>query len=396
MIVFTLTFVSCEKDEDEGAKLYDVTVMVKFPEGLSNIDKSGVTVKLSNNVTSITNVGYTDSTGTASFKVEAGTYTISATKTTDEFVFNGISLNQVVDANNTLFQVSLEAFAIGGNLVIKEIYYTGSKTPDGGSYSSDAFVEIYNNSDSVIYLDGLCMAVIDPINSVTVSPWKDDHGNLLDRLPNVFQTWMWPGTGNDYPLEPRTSTVVALDAMDHQSDTAGNPSSPVNLSNAQWETYCAASTSDVDFPSAANLMQIYSSSAASTSEWPIPVRGPAMIIFRLPTGLDYMSFVNNPDNFMKKPGSTSSTEYLMIHKDYVIDAVECVQVEEDKRNKRIPTSLDAGYVFCDGTYIGQSVRRKVKEIVNGKVIYKDTNNSSEDFLGSQIPTPFIHPTSVDL
>ncbi|HDR89244.1 MAG TPA: DUF4876 domain-containing protein [Bacteroidetes bacterium] len=382
---------SCEKDE--GAKLYDVTVSVIFPEGYTVTDMSGVSVKCLNTVSSKEETATTDASGTVMFKVEAGTYTFSATMTTEEFVFNGITQNQQVDAQNTEFEVDLVASAIGGGLVFKEIYYTGSRTPEDKSYYADQFHEIYNNSDEVIYLDGLCIGVLQPTSS-SPSDWVDDQGNLLDVLPITYHTWMWPGTGEDYPLQPRTSVVLAQDGIDHQTDPAGNPNSPVNLGNADWETYVEWSDKDTDSPGVPNLICIYTTTT-SMYDWLHPVFGGAVVIFRLPTGLDYDSFVNNPDNFMTRPGSTSTTEYLMVHKDWVIDAVEIVRVEEDKRYKRLPIELDAGYTFCSGTYISKSIRRKVDKIIDGKVIYKDTNNSSEDFLGDQDPTPFVHPSTVD-
>lgn len=390
--VICLIITSCKKDE--GAKLYQVTVSVNFPSGLTVADKSDVTVKILNNVTTIKKTATTDVNGTVSFNVEAGTYTISATKKTEEFVFNGICENKAVDEENVDFTVELKASTIGGGLVIKEIYYTGSTTPASTNYYADQFVEIYNNSDSVIYLDGLCMSVIDPTASASASPWVNESGELLNSLPCSFQTWMWPGTGNTYPLEGRKSIVIAMDAFNHKSDPAGNPNSPVNMGDANWETYCSASASDVDY-AAANLVQIYSTVSSSTADWIMSVFGPALIIFRLPSNLDYASYVSNTANFSTKPGSTSSTQYMMIDQTYVIDAVECVRVEEGKRYKRIPAALDAGYVYCSGTYASESVRRKVDKIVDGNVIYKDTNNSSEDFLGSQTPTPFVNPTVVD-
>ena len=69
--------------------------------------------------------------------------------------------------------------------------------------------------------------------------------------------------------------------------------------------------------------------------------------------------------------------------------------DESKRNKRIPSDLDAGYVFVSESYNSKSLRRKAKQIINGKVIYKDTNNSSEDFNGEATPTPGVNPTVVD-
>jgi hypothetical protein len=389
LIILAMAWVmpSCE---DDGAPLYSVTVSVTFPDGLTVTDKSDVTVKALNTVTAIEKTVQTDNVGNATFLLEAGTYTFSATQTTDEFVFNGITANQTVNATSLAFVVDLVAASRKGGLVIKEIYYTGSLTPASGSYYSDQFVEIYNNSDSVIYLDNLCLSVMDPNSSATENVWAAQ----TSKLPMTFHTWTWAGNGTSHPLQPRTSVVVAQDGFNHKSDAAGNPNSPVDLGNAHYETYVEAQPTikDVDYAGVPNLTLVYTTTTTS-NDWLMPVFGPALVIFRLP--IAYTTYASNPDNFMTKPGSTASTEYLMIDPSYVIDAVECVRVEEDKRFKRVPVALDAGMVWCNGTYTSQSVRRKVEKIIDGKVYYKDTNNSSEDFKGAQTPTPFVHPTSVD-
>ena len=38
-------------------------------------------------------------------------------------------------------------------------------------------------------------------------------------------------------------------------------------------------------------------------------------------------------------------------------------------------------------YNGKGFTRKVAETINGRVVYKDTNNSAEDFEAEAIPTP---------
>ena len=86
----------------------------------------------------------------------------------------------------------------------------------------------------------------------------------------------------------------------------------------------------------------------------------------------------------------------MVHKDWVIDGVECNRTEEDKRFKRLPTSVDAGMTWSLATYNSKSVRRKAEKILDGKVIYKDSNNSTNDFINDLTPTPFVHPATVDL
>ena len=392
MIVFVgAYFSSCQK---EGAKLYDVEVTVMYPAGYTPTTMANIKVTVTNNLTSKLDSARTDADGIATFRLEEGTYTIAASTATAEFAFNGILENKIVSATILTFDINLVAASLQGGLVFKEIYYTGSRTPDDKNYFADQFHEIYNNSDSVIYLDGLCIGVLEP-TATNPSAWVDGQGNLLDRLPVSFHAWMWPGSGTTYPLAPRTSIVLAQDGIDHKTDPAGNPTSPVNLGNAHWETYVEAPGKDTDTPGVPNLTLMYTTSA-TMFDWLHSVFGAAVIIFRLPTGLDYQSFVSNPANFSTKPGTTSTIQYFMVHKDWVIDAVEIVQADPTKQNKRLPTSLDAGKVWCSGTYVSKSIRRKVDKIIDGKVIYKDTNNSSEDFLSELVPTPFIHPSTVDV
>lgn len=386
----TLFFSSCEK---EGAQLYDVVVSLQFPDGYTADDMSNITIKLTNQKTGSELTELTDALGQVNFRIEGGTYTTSASYSTDEFAFNGIIENMIVSSASLEFSIDLVWVPLTGGLIFKEIYYTGSKTPELTNYYADQFHEIYNNSGEVLYLDGLCIGVMQPTSS-SPSDWVDENGNLMDLLPITYMTWIWPGDGDDYPIQPWTSIVLAQDAIDHQTDPAGNPASPVNLSGADWETYFETSGKDTDTPGVPNLTSVYSTTA-TMYDWLSPVMGGAIVLFRLPTGVDYLSFANNPENFMTRPGSTSTTEYLMIHKDYVVDAVEEVRVEEDKRYKRLPVSVDAGMVWCSGTYISKSIRRKVKSIIDGNVIYQDTNNSTEDFLGDQDPTPGVHPSVID-
>lgn len=68
----------------------------------------------------------------------------------------------------------------------------------------------------------------------------------------------------------------------------------------------------------------------------------------------------------------------MISKDWVIDGVECV-VSASNAKKRIHNNIDAGFTYIPTKNLGNSVHRKVDEIVDGRIIYMDTNNSSEDF-----------------
>ncbi len=393
LILIVFNYVSCDNDDDFAEK-YTVSVIVAYPDGYAETVASGMTVTVTGVSSTELQNTTTDSNGIATFELEAGEYSISAVGETEEFAFNAINDGATI-ANDVTINLTLKAVALTGGLVFKEIYYTGSTTLEDGRYYSDQFHEIYNNSDETIYLDGLCIGVMQPSSSKE-SPWVDSNGDLMNKLPLQFYVWYVPGDGDDYPLEARTSMIIAQDGIDHKTDAAGNSNSPVNLGNADWETYCGDINGgkDADAPGVPNLSMMFTTTTGMF-DWLHSVFGAGVIIFKLPEGTDPITWASNPDNLSTKPGSSSTREYLMIPSDYVIDAVEVVRIEEEKRYKRIPDELDAGKVWCSGIYTSQSIRRKVKQIIDGKVIYQDTNNSSEDFLGSQIPTPGIHPTVVD-
>jgi hypothetical protein len=189
--------------------------------------------------------------------------------------------------------------------------------------------------------------------------------------------------------------VIAQDGIDHKTDPNGNPLSPVNLGKADWESYVEASGKDTDSPGVPNMTLMYTTSV-SMVDWLHSVFGAAVVIFRLPAGVAWTDFAKDPANFKTKPGSTSTTQFFMVSKSLVIDAVEIVSPETAKQNKRLPLDLDAGFTWIDGgTYCSKSIRRKAKLIVDGRVIYKDTNNSTNDFLHDLTPTPRINPTSLE-
>lgn len=381
---------------DDVAPSYLLTVNVQFPDGFTAADiPNAVSVTATNTSTGRETTALADVTGAAIFELVEGTYSFttsfSVSSGEDEYTFNGILTNYALIQESTT-TLSLVLADNSGGFIFKEVYFSGSKTPEGKNYYADQFHEIYNNSGDTLFADGLCIGVLYP-TSTKPSEWSNEDGTLMDVLPLTFQVWTIPGSGTDHPVLPGESFIIAQDGIDHKTDENGNPDSPVNLGNADWESYVEVSGKDLDAPGVPNLTMMYTTTT-SMVDWLHSVFGAAVVIFRLPT--DWESYVANAENFMTRPGSSSSTEYFMIDKDFVIDAIEIVRVEEDKRYKRLPVELDAGYTYLEGgTYCSKSIRRKAKMVVDGRVIYKDTNNSSEDFLHDLDPTPGINPTSAE-
>lgn len=210
----SLTLFGC-RQEHPVAQKYEVVFAVQMPEGLEAA-LDGFAIRLSGNNLTQELTAVSNSAGKVSFSLEAGEYAVSASKTSEAFAFNAAL--SVTVSEKASFTLKLHATSLTGGLVFKEIYYSGSKTETGGKYYSDQFVEIYNNSDEVIYLDGLGIMAVSPAASLSPSKWIDGEGNLLPRYPSDGYVCYIPGSGKEHPLQPRTGIVIAQDGINHKTD----------------------------------------------------------------------------------------------------------------------------------------------------------------------------------
>lgn len=393
---------ACSDSEDEVAQNFNVTVTLTAGDGitLANINDLEVTAV---NLTTSKEQTATPSNGSVSFSLPTGRYDFRATGTYEGSDVNGVANNVSVAADQTV-PLTVSYAAANSTLIFKEVYFSGVKD----YYFKDGFYEIYNNSDVVQYLDGVILGIVDeglPVNTYdpTNSIWVDANGNLLDRYPMANYTMYFPGNGTEHPLQPGKSVVVAAYPIDHSSRELGDSDSPspVNLSRADWDIFCGPySTIDIDVPNIPNLDYAFHTFGI---EFMPTTSGQALILAKLPNGQKVADFVANADNFMTAPGKTQ--DHLMIPSDYVIDGIEIVRAPVNERYKNLLPKTDMGMAWVDGSnngsladasYSGKSLRRKVASVENGITKFKDTNNSSVDFiLGGGTPTPGVIPTTVD-
>lgn len=376
-------------DGASEVQTFPVDVRVSYPATFAQAAAANARVLLTSTERSTTDTAVADAQGVARFpRVLPGTYVISSTQTLDQdaaFMLTGqraaLTLNAVdparsiLSAPTTAFLQQLAGSRLG-DLVIKEVYYTGSRTPSGGTYFSDQFVEIYNNATDTVFADGLLIAdsygPAGQINPSTVpSPFQSDVGNVY-----VSSIWQIPGSGRQRPIPPGSSLVIAQDGIDHRNDPNGNPLSPVNLATADWETYNERPDGrDLDAPSVPNLTRIVHRGGF---DWLLSVFGQGVVMFRS-TNVAALDTVLVP--------GTTATYVTRIPNVLVVDAFEAVQNANSLSYKRVPAALDAGYVFASGTYVGESARRRVLTTIGTRRILRDGNNSSADFEMRTTPTP---------
>jgi len=104
--------------------------------------------------------------------------------------------------------IPLESSIRNSPIVISEIY--GCGPPGSGLYYHDKYVEFFNQSDSVLYLDGLL--VIEEFANYSLGiRYASDPDYIHSR--NI---WKFPGSGKEYPIKPAQFIVCAEDAIDHR------------------------------------------------------------------------------------------------------------------------------------------------------------------------------------
>lgn len=208
----------------------------------------------------------TDEGGVASFReLVPGEYQVSAFRAlTESEIQKLVLVNEqatsfaaagavTVSAPSTDAVVGARADREPSSLVISEVSITDPRLPSGNFYRFGHYLEVYNNTDTTIYLDGkeivqgfiFVFDANETFNCESTQRWRDD--------PKGIWTWRiveaFPGSGRDHPLAPGQAAVVATDAIDHRQVFPDLP----DLSHADFEFI---GSSDVDNPDVPNMVSL--------------------------------------------------------------------------------------------------------------------------------------------
>lgn len=238
-------------------------------------------------------------------------------------------------------------------IVISEIYACGP--PGSGLYYHDKYVEVYNQTDTVQYLDGLLVVEVFANYSLGIR-----YGNDPDYVHSK-NIWKFPGSGKDYPINPGQFVVCAEDAIDHRI----NAPNSVDLSHADFEFY-KDDAPDVDNPNVPNMLRVYQPYG---NDWLIGGEGDALVISNCPSD----SIIPSGDQFLIPIKS-------------VLDGVEYLKDPTRLDLKIMNSAIDAGATGSIQFYTGKSMERKSSTITPRRIL-KDDNNSSVDFDILEHPTP---------
>lgn len=383
-----LAAVSCtglKNSNPYRGRIYDFVVSLEFPSGYEKFDNAGVPVK----VTDI-NKGYSYSVQTninsqAIFHLPEGLYRVSAQNQVGEDIFNS-SVDRVLIQDNASLSMQL-VHSVMGKLVIKEIYCGGCyKLPQQGTYTLDQYIIIHNNYNRVQYLDSVCFGTMAPYNSNVHSPYGDP---LPEYLPIVQAVWQFPGNGTSFPLEPGQDAVVCVHgAIDHKAQYPLSVNlnkegyfvcyNPVSFSSPEHNPVPGSNIREDHWLSVVIKLGI-------AKAYTFSINSPTAVLFKAPEGMSMLEYIQQEGTIEQLPGNKNDRVCKVYPKD-VLDAVEVFNGSASVNYKRVPSSLDAGYVVQSGIYLSHTLMRNVDEEqsrIRGYEVLVDTNNSSVDFYERQ-------------
>jgi len=417
IILFGLIIQSCSNDdnENEALKPVDFSVSLKYEAAFNSLNVKKASITIVNTETANKYTVESDESGVALFKqILPGTYSITATKviqsaeftetfgytpTEAEINFNGSASSIIVNATAIATSIEMKTSKVG-DFVIKQIYYGGSDTKKGAVFR-DQFIEIYNNSNTVQYADGLYMAQLTGSTTTTVAAyslpngqfdWSKSEGMTLANANtdyvyalNIIKV---PGNGTQYPVQPGKSIVIAQNAINHKANYIDNngkavsivsPELTVDLSTADFESFLGTYSGDtyqydIQNPAVPDVNIAYWGNSNNDMIFDSLGRH-GYTIFKM-TDAEFAALKK-----YKNPKGEANLS-LQIPVSVLIDGVDTTRdLGSLLVPKKLPSQIDGGNTYLpSGAYSSKSVMRKTKTTIAGRIVLQDTNNSTNDFV----------------
>jgi hypothetical protein len=244
---------------------------------------------------------------------------------------------------DTIYALPFSSFGIS----INEIYCAGPVNSIFFFY--DQFIELYNSSDEIKYLDGMIISRVSGNNDEGgLGPGADqDNDDDIDGFTYLFKFPGNPGEEN-HPINPKQFIVLAADAINHKNTV----STAVDLSNADWEFFNQFSADDIDNPNVPNLINI---------------RSDRTVDFLINLVSDVIILSDGRDTVWSDGIDLSN----------IIDGVE--YQSSPNTAKTLDNRVDRGYALSPARYSGQSMQRREPG--------NDSNDATIDWEILPSPTP---------
>ncbi|MCM1449596.1 MAG: DUF4876 domain-containing protein [Clostridiales bacterium] len=366
---------------DDDPVYYQINVDSKAPEGYTISDIVLNFTELNTKATSVV-------TDLNSMQLTAGTYNVEGTaKATAEGVekhLRVVAENIVITQDSKNLNLDWFFYNPDNSLIFSEIFIAGSLNAKGTGMLYDSYFRIYNNTDDVIYADGLALCESENTNT-GLREIKTEEAKPTANF-TVQTIYVIPGNGTQYPIQPGQSIKIADQAVDFTEQV--KPA--MNNTDADFEWYddvTIGTLRDTDNNEVPNLDKWFS---YSRTIW-IPTQqcNRSYALVRFPQGMTSETFLTDYDGTYTYTNTKTGTEMTArncyrIPNDWIIDGVNLCGSYEYQMAMLAP-SVDISYASIadsnDKTKrAGKMFARKVAgKSPAGNTIYQDTNDSANDF-----------------
>lgn len=294
---------------------------------------------------------------------------------------------KIVAGENTIALTAYNTIE-ADDLIIVEVFNTGTTNATGGQ-NRDTYIKLYNNTDKVLYADGISL-----FESEFSTIQKYDYDpDLMPSHVIVRTVFTVPGDGTRFPVNPGEYFLIC-----DRANAASENSFDLTHADVEWyDESQVASQQDTDNPDVPNMDKVFSYSRSITI---LDQSQRAFGIARL--GVSAEQFIADYTytatyELVTQAGSFSMTkkDCYKLPNEWVLDVVNVTPRDNYAWNVTSP-ALDCGWSYVaqnssDKTRYFKSMRRKMLYINEaGHPVFKDTNNSSEDF------NPRVTPSEIEL
>lgn len=323
------------------------------------------------------------------YRLPAGLYDIQASATVRYKNSEGVEVERTLRATlpsqeitgDCVLELPWFFYNDDSQLVFGEIYAAGSLNATATGGLRDTYFTIYNNTDQVLYADGLGIAESAFVNSRVntfeiLTPENDREINFT-----AGTIWVIPGSGTDYPIQPGESIKIVDQAIDWSAQVPG----ALDHTDATFE-WVDDNPQDTDNPQVPNLDKWY---CYSLSIWIMSNQcNRSYALVRFPQGMtsaQYLSAYHGPYDYISSIGTQMHNDKAyLIPNEWIIDGVN-LSVPEIWVFGALGNSVDMSYAAIstlnrDPERFGRYFSRRVAVIApDGRKILMDTNDSARDF-----------------
>ncbi|WP_347216713.1 DUF4876 domain-containing protein [Chryseobacterium sp.] len=395
LLCAVLSIAACSSDSDAPETQAQTTLNLQLkvvPENIQVKEYKHLTVSFKELNTGFTTTEELKNTNSLKKILPTGTYNITVEGSivyTDNSVateakVGGVQTGVVINGSEQTKTIDISMKAGSSDLILEEIFFTGTKTPQGAMYFGDQYFKITNNTDKTLYADGMLL-----IQSAFMTNEKQDYSpNIMGTTFSAGAIIRIPGNGTSYPVLPGASIIIAENAINHKEFNSAS----INLSQANFQIF-KEDSDDIDNPAVPKMVNVSDKMVIHTQGYY------AYALARMPQGMTNESLIAQNSYTYTYNLTFGGDVYPMdetavkIPNEWITDVVN-LSVQDSFQWLVTSPSLDMGWTSVtsfdgDKNRFGKAVRRKViGKNAEGKDILKDTNNSTADFEHGVKPSLF--------